>query len=148
MSSLKDMVDRYGLHQEITFAGTIKHKEVSVFINAFDVCLAPFKRERNEKIGLSPLKLYEYLACARPVIASRVQGVSEVIEKGNCGYLFEPDDMEDLASKIIKSYNERDRLSRLGNNGRILVEKRFSWERIARRVENLLKEAIEVDAGN
>ena len=145
MNYLKDTVNRYGLHQEIAFAGAIKHEEVSAFINAFDVCLAPFKRERNEKIGLSPLKLYEYLACARAVIASRVGGVSEVVEDGNCGYLFEPDDAEDLASKIIESYNERDKLYKLGNNGRALVKKRFSWEKTAGSVENVLREAVEVN---
>jgi len=143
---LKNMVTRYKLHGEIIFAGRIRYEQVSVLINAFDVCLAPFKRERNEKIGLSPLKLYEYLACARAVIVSRVQGVSEVIEKGNCGYLFEPDDARDLASKIITSYNEKSKLPELGMNGRIFVEKNYSWEKIAKRVETVLKEAIALDS--
>ncbi|ODS38990.1 MAG: hypothetical protein A7315_03000 [Candidatus Altiarchaeales archaeon WOR_SM1_79] len=142
MNYLKDIVNRYGLHREIVFVGRIRYEEVSEFINAFDVCLAPFKRERNEKIGLSPLKLYEYLACARAVIASRVQGVSEVIERGKCGYLFEPGDATDLALRIFESYGEWDRLPKLGHNGRILVEKNFSWEKIARSVENVLRQAV------
>jgi len=146
LNYLKNMVTRYKLHGEIIFAGRIRYEQVSVLINAFDVCLAPFKRERNEKIGLSPLKLYEYLACARAVIVSRVQGVSEVIEKGNCGYLFEPDDARDLASKIITSYNEKSKLPELGMNGRIFVEKNYSWEKIAKRVETVLKEAIALDS--
>ena len=148
MNHLKDRAHRYNLHRQTVFAGRVAYEEVPTFINAFDVCLAPFKGERNEKIGLSPLKLYQYLACARPVIASRVQGVSEVIEKGKCGYLFEPDDARDLASRIIESYNEKGKLPQLGNNGRIFVEKNHSWERIARSVENTLKEAIEANSRN
>ena len=148
MSSLKDMVNRNGLQQKFIFTGLIRHEDVGAFINAFDICLAPFKSERNKKIGLSPLKLYEYLACARPVIASRIRGVSEIIERGNCGYLFEPNDARDLASKIIKSYHERDRLPSFGNNGRILVEKSFSWEKIARMVENVLTGAAKGSSRN
>jgi len=148
MGYLKEIVSRYDLQKEIIFTGGINYEEVAAFINGFDVCLAPFKRERNAKIGLSPLKLYEYLACARPVIASRIEGVGEVIEDGNCGYLFEPDDVEDLVLRITESYKERNRLPKLGSNGRTLVERRFSWEKIAGRVESLLREAVEVNSRN
>lgn len=139
---LREMVKEYGLEEVIIFTGKIRYEEVPIYMNSFDVCLAPFKKERNEKIGLSPLKLYEYLACARPVIASKVRGVTEVIENGNCGFLIEPDNAQDLASKIVKSYNEQDNLVQLGSNGRTFVEKNSSWEKIARRVENVLKATV------
>ncbi|MFX1535014.1 MAG: glycosyltransferase family 4 protein, partial [Promethearchaeota archaeon] len=79
LDHLKEIVNQHNLQEEIIFAGDISYKEVVVFMNSFDVCLAPFRKERNVKIGLSPLKLYEYLACARPVIGSRLQGISEVV---------------------------------------------------------------------
>ena len=142
---LKEMVNQHNLQKEIIFAGDISYEEIVIFMNSFDVCLAPFKKERNVKIGLSPLKLYEYLACARPVIGSRLQGISEVVDNGNCGYLYEPDDAGDLASRIIESYKERDRLPELGNNGRALVKKSFSWEKIAQQVENVLNEVVELN---
>ena len=148
MGNLKEIVKRHNLQKEVIFTGDIRYEEVALFINSFDVCLAPFKRERNLKIGLSPLKLYEYLACARAVIASRLQGISEVIDDGKCGYLFEPDVAEDLASRIIESYSERDKLIELGDNGRALVEKRFSWEETARKVESVLREALGVNSKN
>jgi len=130
------------LHKEVIFAGKKHYKEVVIFVNSFDICLAPFKKERNLKIGLSPLKLYEYLACGRPVIASKLQGITELIDNGNCGYLSEPDDAGDLASRIIESFKERDRLPEMGENGRALVEKSFSWEKITQQVENVLREAV------
>lgn len=145
IDNLKEIVKRHNLQKEVIFTGDIRYEEVVLFINSFDVCLAPFKRDRNLKIGLSPLKLYEYLACARAVIASRLQGISEVIGDGKCGYLFEPDVVEDLASRVIECYGERDKLIELGDNGRALVEKSFSWEKTARRVESVLREALAVD---
>jgi glycosyltransferase involved in cell wall biosynthesis len=148
MEHIKAMVKRYGLEEEIIFTGRIRYEEVSAFINSFDVCLAPFKWQRNSKIGLSPLKLYEYLACAKPVIASNINGVTEIIEDGNCGYIFEPDNMKELALKIIQSYRERDKLTELGNNGRAFVEATFSWEKIGEGVEKVLREAIEISGRN
>jgi len=142
MNRLREMVSQYALNNEIIFKGRIAYKNIPGAINSFDICVAPFKKARNQKIGLSPLKLYEYLACARPVIASRVEGVSEIIEKGNCGYLFDPDDVESLASRITESYKERNRLPELGNNGRRFIENRFSWEKIANKVQKVLEEAV------
>jgi glycosyltransferase involved in cell wall biosynthesis len=139
---LERLVKQHRLDKEVIFTGKKSYQEVVIFMNGFDVCLAPFKKERNLKIGLSPLKLYEYLACGKPVIASRLQGITEVIDHGNCGFLFEPDDVEDLASRIIESFKEKDRLHEMGNNGRALVERSFSWEKIAEQVENVLREAV------
>ncbi len=140
---LERLVRKHGLNREVIFTGMRPYEEVVTFLNSFDVCIAPFKRERNSKIGLSPLKLYEYLASGRPVIASKLQGISEVIHTGKCGYLYEADDVEDLTSKIIQSYKERDKLDELGMNGRMLVEKRFSWETTARKVEGVLRQVLE-----
>jgi len=114
MESLKRMVNLNSLQNEIIFKGRVEYEDVPALINSFDVCLAPFKRQRNAKIGLSPLKLYEYLACAKPVIATRTEGVTEVIEESNCGYLFDADDANALALKIIQCFNERDILEKLG----------------------------------
>jgi glycosyltransferase involved in cell wall biosynthesis len=144
MEFLQKMVNQYGLHKEIIFKGRIRYKEVPKFINSFDVCVAPFKSQRNAKIGLSPLKIYEYMACAKPVITTRIEGVTEVIEKSNCGYLFEADDVNTFALRIVQCYNERDTLDKLGDNGRSFVERSFSWGIIAQKVEEILKEVTNV----
>lgn len=139
VKGLKEMVNWHGLQKDIIFTGRVTYKDVPTFINSFDIC---YLCRIGLYFGFSPLKLYEYLACAKPVIASRVEGISEVIEDGNCGYLFDPDDVESLASMIIESYNERNRLPEFGNNGRRLIENRFSWEKVARKVQRVLKESI------
>ena len=84
------------------------------------------------------------MACARPVITTRMEGITEVIEKSNCGYLFEADDVSTFALRIVQCYNERDTLDKLGNNGRSFVERSFSWEIIAQKVEEILKEVTDV----
>ncbi len=137
---LRVMVKQYRLNSEIVFEGRIKYEDVPIYINSFDIC---YLGKRNLEFGYSPLKLYEYLSCAKPVIASRVKGLTEIVKNRKCGYLFEPDDVEDLASRIIESYNKKDKLPELGLNGRRFIEDRFSWEKIASKVQRVLMEAIE-----
>jgi glycosyltransferase involved in cell wall biosynthesis len=141
--SLRQKVREYKLEQEIRFIGRVTYEQVVYYVNACDIAIAPFTKERNSIIGVSPLKLYEYLACGRPVIASRVDGIKEVIEEGKCGYLFEPGDAEELAKRIIQSYQERDTLQEMGVRGRRLVESKYSWKMTAKRVVKVLNEIIE-----
>jgi len=141
--SLEQQVKHYGLQGEIQFLGWIAYEVIPYYINAFDVAVAPFTKDRNDIMGLSPLKLYEYLACGCPVIASRVNGVKEVIEESQCGYLFEPGDVEGLARRIVQAYNERNSLSGMGLKGRQLVLARYSWQSTARALTEVLLDLLE-----
>jgi len=136
-SILREKVQEYKLEQEILFTGRVAYEEVVNYMNAFDVC---YLCKEGLSFGFSPIKLYEYLACGRPVIASRIDGVKEVIEEGECGYLFEAGDAEELAKRIIQSYQERETLQEMGLRGRRLVEGKYSWRAIAERVAEVLIE--------
>ena len=140
LNTLREMTNRYNLTERVIFTGKVKHDKVVMYINGFDVCVAPFRSERNSQIGLSPLKLYEYLACAKPVITSRIEGGAQLIEQGNCGYLVEPNSVDELAETIIKCYNDRKNLTNIGLNGRQLVEKKYSWRKIAGDTQKILEE--------
>lgn len=143
---LRQMVREYKLEEEIRFTGRVAYEEVVKYINVCNVLVAPFTEERNVIIGLSPLKLYEYLACGLPVIASRIDGVKEVIEEGQCGYLFEPEDAKELAEKIIQSYQEREALQEMGLRGRRLVEVKYTWRTTAEKIVEVLNEVIKKGA--
>ena len=139
MSHLKEMVNRYDLSKNIIFKGSVNYEGAPIFINSFDICYLCWT---GLKYGSSALKLFEYLACARPVIASRVEGDREIVKNGNCGYLFKAGDVESLVSRIIESYDLRDRLPELGRNGRRFIKDQFSWEKVANRLQNVLLEVI------
>jgi glycosyltransferase involved in cell wall biosynthesis len=138
MKRLRELVRRYGLQKDIIFRGRVLYNDVPTFINSFDIC---YLCKIDLNFGFSPLKLFEYLACAKPIIASRADGINEIIEGGNCGYLFDPDDIKGLTLNIIKSFNGRNRLSQLGINGRRFVKDQFSWKKVASSVQSVLKEA-------
>ena len=92
---LETLAHKLNIKNNIIFLGAVDHEDIPCIINACDVCIAPFTAWRNKKIGVSPLKLFEYLSCGKPVIASSVPG-TEIIKELDAGILVEPDNIEAL----------------------------------------------------
>jgi glycosyltransferase involved in cell wall biosynthesis len=126
----------------ITFAGWVPHSLVPIYLGALDVtyfCL------REKAGGTSAVKLWEYLAAGRPVIASRADGVSELISEGCC-LPFDVERPETLVDAIHGSMQDRLHLLEMGDKGRALVEQDHTWEAVARRTAEVL-DALRVASG-
>ncbi len=139
---LFELAKKTGVSNKIIFTGMVHYEKVPWYINASDICVAPFVKERNQRIGLSPLKLCEYLACGKPVVASRISGL-EILEKYNCGYLINPESPKELAQAIIKLLRDPILRQSMGENGRKYVLENRSWESVAKKLsatfENIVK---------
>ncbi len=131
------------VYDKFIFTGSVPIEKVPLYINASDACVAPFKIARNAKIGLSPLKIYEYMACGKPVVSSRIPNL-EFIEEQNTGLLVEPENPKELAKAIIKLIKDKSLREKMGKNGRELAVKNYSWKANARKVaelcDNLIKD--------
>jgi len=134
-------VKKLDLDNDILFTGAVPYEEVPKYINASDVCVAPFPKKKIEKCGLSPLKIYEYLACEKPTVASRISGL-EFIEEQNAGILVEPENPKELAKAIIKLLKDGKLREEMGKNGREYVVKNHSWESVARKVAEVCKSVV------
>lgn len=142
-TTLEDLAIRYGIHEVVSFRGSVPHVDVPLWINAASVCVAPFARLRNQTTGVSPLKLYEYLACGRPVVASDVPGIREVLEASGAGIAVPPGEPEALADAIITVLSDGDLAAGMGLRGRKYAVAECSWARVADRVESVLRKAVE-----
>lgn len=138
---LINLAEKTGVYDKFIFTRAVPYEEVPKYINASDVCVAPFVRARNERIGLSPLKIYEYLACGKPVVSSRIPNL-EFIEKQNVGTLVEPENSEDLAEAIIKLLKDEKLREEMGRNGREYVVKNHSWENVAKKIAKVCEEVM------
>ena len=139
---LEKMVSDLGLDENFIFTGTVPYADVPKYINASDVCVAPFITARNEKIGLSPLKLYEYLACGKPVVGSDMEGVGNFLENSNAGISFTSEDPIGFANAIKKILIDKNSIGKTSKSGRQIVVEKYSWEKVAGRVENICNGVI------
>lgn len=131
------MAKKYGVSDNIIFVGKVPHEKVVDYINVSEFCLAPFARERNETVGFSAIKIFEYLACGKPVIASNIRGNNlEIITDNDFGYLIDPDDPQMLTNKIIEIANDQNIINNTKNKGYNFIKQNYSWNNIALNIYN------------
>lgn len=135
--NLMELAEKTGVFNKFIFTGTVPYEEVTNYINASDICVAPFIRSRNEKIGLSPLKLYEYMACGKPVVASNILGVGDILEHEKTGISVKSEDPQELGNAIVKLLKDEKLRNEMGLNGRKYVSKNHSWDGVAKKITSI-----------
>ena len=119
---LEQEVRNAGLTEAVTFAGALAHEDVPHYLAAMDTTIAPYPA--LDDFYFSPLKLFEYMAAGRAVVASRVGQVAEVVVDGVTGLLFEPGNLADLAGCIRRLRNNAALRKELGRNANAACSER------------------------
>ena len=131
------MVNNLNLTGNFIFIDRVHYEEVPKYVNAFDVCVILKKKD----IPGSPLKLWEYMACGKPVVATKTQDF-RVLEEYNAGILVDPEKPEEVADAIITLLKNKELRDEMGENGRTYVVENRSWERVAREVEKMMQKTV------
>jgi len=131
---LEAEVRRLGLEEFVRFAG--HQVEPYDFINMMDVFVLPSLHE-----GI-PMVLLEALALRRPVVATRVGGIPEVIEHGRTGLLAEPSDAASLAGFIQRMVQDLPMAASIGKAGRARVEDEFTANTMAGKTAELYGQVL------
>lgn len=135
---LMNKVLNSGYNEKFIFTGMIDYEDIPMLINIADICVAPFISKRNQDTGVSPLKVFEYMACGKPVVASRVEGL-ELIEKEGTGRLTEPEDVIGLEKTLYDLIKDSQERINMGQRGHQLALERFSWDSKVSEIERILK---------
>jgi len=120
---------------QAAFTGRIPHDEIPAYLDGCDVLVSPHvpTNDGSEFFG-SPTKLFEYMSMAKPVIASRLGQIGEVIRDAENGLLVEPGDAVALARAIERLTLDQSLRERLGAGARQTVVERYTWLHNAARV--------------
>lgn len=129
---IQDRARERGVEQSCLFLGPKPHLEIADHIAAMDVCVVP---KRPLSSGYSPIKLFEYLACGRPVVASDLPGF-EIIKEHGLGVLAAPEDAQELADAVAGLIKDPELRREMGKRARAYAEGPGSW---AETVKNVLK---------
>ncbi|MGI8996553.1 MAG: glycosyltransferase family 4 protein [Pyrinomonadaceae bacterium] len=112
--------------------GAVSHELIPGLLASMDVAVAPYPDDPD--FYFSPLKVYEYMAAALPVAASRIGQLEELIEHEHNGLLFPPGDVRALAEALDRLRRDRKFASRLGSLACMKVLRSHTWESVARRI--------------
>lgn len=132
LPAVKEYARSKGLEQYFVFTGSVPHASVPAYIGACEVCVVFYKPVRS--YPGDPMKLYEYLACGRPVVASAVPGYGDLAEKAGAGVAVDAADPRKLAEAITKLLGAESSRVRMGQNGRQEALAHHSWTSRAERL--------------
>jgi len=132
-------IERFVLENKlknVELLGKRSFKDVASLMRTCSFLIVP---SRSEGFGMVAV---EAMACSKPVIASNVGGLSEIIEDGVNGLLFEKENINDLREKITLLVNNREMRNNLGKEGK-RFSKNFSWKKCAEEVLKLYYDSVD-----
>ncbi|NNJ13423.1 glycosyltransferase [Chloroflexales bacterium ZM16-3] len=135
---LEDQARRLGVSERVRFPGQMERGRAASYLAAADVFALPIVREGVD--GL-PNALLEAMGAGRPVVASQVAGVPDVIDEGVHGLMVPERDPGALASAIVRLIADRPFAEGLGRAARARVEQELTWEKTCERFERVYQAA-------
>ena len=131
--SLEKEAETLGVKHRVHFVGRVPHDDIAAYVQSFDVAL-----QTKAVAYASPLKMFEYMALARAIIAPDQPNLREILKADSDALLFDPGDEASFFSALERLSRDADLRERLGNAARRSVEETpFTWAENARRVESL-----------
>jgi glycosyltransferase involved in cell wall biosynthesis len=128
---LERQAEATGLRNDMTFTGKISYDEVPHYIAAMNITVAPYK---DENFYQSPMPIFEYMAMGKPIVASSIGQVNEVIAHGETGVLYTPGNFAQLTAALAKLAGNVLLCRRLGENARAWIQKERRWENNAQQI--------------
>ena len=130
-NELQQLIDHCGIQETVKLVGPVPHDQVSLWLNAANFFCLPSQREG------CPVVVHESLACGRPVIATAVGAIPELVCSDKYGLLCPPDDVDALADLLERA------VSMSWDNEQIAAYGRqFTWEKVAEQTVKVYQEVL------
>lgn len=139
---LEDLAARFGITDHVLFAGMVNNEMLSEYYNLCDVFAMP-----NRAVGSFGTDTYsvegfgmvflEAAACGKPVIGGDSGGAVYAVDRDVNGFLVQPEDVGQIAEKVIALFTDKELYEKFSRNGLEHVKK-FTWERSVEKLRPFL----------
>ena len=130
------------LEQYVQFTGFVSNRELEELYRKCDAYVLPaIHDDQGDTEGLGVV-LVEALMHKKPVVASQVGGIVDIIKHEETGLLVQEKDEQGLAQSIVRLLNEKDFAKELGKKGFEYARWQFDWDRIVSRLEGIYKQSV------
>jgi glycosyltransferase involved in cell wall biosynthesis len=141
LARTQSVADRLGIAERVSFSGLVEPARVAELLTQADVLVLPNPASAISTRYTSPLKLFEYMAAGRPIVATDLPSIREILRDGVNALLVEPGDPIALASAIDRLLKDPELAARLARAALDEVPN-YSWDRRAERLEALFTETL------
>jgi glycosyltransferase involved in cell wall biosynthesis len=139
----RDLKSR-GLSDVATLTGRVDNADIPGYVTSMDIATAPYPAGDEDAFYFSPLKLYEYMAAGRAILASAMGQINDTIQHERNGLLVAPGDAGALAEALERLLNDPNLRENLGQNARCDAVAQHTWSASVRRVLALAMRRQEV----
>lgn len=133
----QSLAKNIGVSELVMLLGAVDQRRLAVYQKAFDLLLMPFPQKKHYAYFMSPLKMFEYMAAKRPIIASNLPSIREILDDDSALFV-EPDSSISLAEGIdfcLKDGNFCDKIS----GGAFVRVQNYTWSKRAEEIINFIK---------
>lgn len=138
---LESLANRLGVTDRVVFTGMVGRTEIPSYLAAADIVAVPSVHHQGYVDGLPTVAL-EAMAAGKPLIASRVGGLPDIIRSGENGLLVEEQDNAALATAIETLARDSRLRARMGEAGRNLTLDELNWKKVAERLESVYEQVV------
>ncbi len=137
-SKLELSIKELNLGNNVFLHKPVPYEDVPKYIASCDIGILPFPNLNWWRVS-SPLKLMEYLAMGKSVIVTDIEAHRKVLNNSPCGIFIKSNSPEEIAQGIIRAYTLRNKLKEIGNVGREIVARDYTWKKQADNLINFLE---------
>ncbi len=142
--ALAKTVRKLGLEAYVSLEPPAPHHAIPEMIAQADVCVAPLGlNDRNITQGCCPIKVLEYMAAGRPLVASNLPVVRELAREAVDGLFFTPGDPADLARQVLALLADRQLAQALANNAAQRARQHFTWHEAQKRLLKVYEQLLD-----
>jgi len=140
---LSKHIRKLGVEGNVVVQPAVPHHEVPALIAESDICLAPLGlNDRNVTQGACPIKVLEYMASSRPLFASNMPIVRELVREDVDALLFSPNDPVDLANKVLVLLNDIELSQRLADSATERALTKFTWHEAQKKLVKVYEKLL------
>jgi len=139
---LRGLARDLGVESHLLLPGSVPWEETVRYLNMADVFVVPSVHDQQGNVDGLPNTALEAMACGKPLVASRVAGIPEVVRDGENGLLVGEKDPVQLAAAILQLLASPEMAARMGQANRNKLEQELTWHSIARRFVEVYEQAL------
>jgi len=126
------------LNKQVIFTDYIPHQDVAKYIAAMDIALAPYPE--MDFFYFSPLKIFEYMALGKVVVAPNIGQITEIIENGINGLTYAVDSQEEMIDTIEKAIDDEELRRKIGQQAFQTIKEKYTWQHSVSRLTKIMEE--------
>jgi glycosyltransferase involved in cell wall biosynthesis len=142
IEEIEHLCKSLNISDQVEIIPPVDIEKIPVYIQSCDVGIIPLPTD-NEWWRVSvPLKTLEFLAMGKPIIATNIPFHQKIFNLCNCGILLNTNNPNEIAKAINLLYQSKEKLHDMGQKGREIVEKYYSWESKGIELEEFLRQFL------